>query len=161
MKNLNLRAWHKEEKSMYPVLEISFDYEEVTVKRSQPIAGHGGCCFDEDRTFIFKEVILMQSTGLKDSNGVEIFEGDIVLQQYGVGYETKRYPSFANNTQRKDKKLVSIKDGVINPFFGKCNDFNFYKEFEVLGNIYEQPELLEVGNPKSRSIGLWRLWNNL
>lgn len=55
------RAWHKELKAMYEVLAIDFFNKAVTVK------------FDKEhyRIYSFDDVILMQSTGMVDKNGVE------------------------------------------------------------------------------------------
>ena len=71
-----------------------------------------------------KRFELMQFTGLKDKNGKEIFEGDIVKYRSREGYEN-----------RNCRKVVEWKDG----------GFNIKGEIvgtrEVIGNIYENPEL--------------------
>lgn len=73
---------------------------------------------------------IMQSTGLKDKNGFEIFEGDIVNHYWSneVG------ESFCHKTVIK------------NPFDYKVNEAMYLiyaDELEILGNIWENPELLE------------------
>lgn len=77
-----------------------------------------------------KEIKFMQYTGLKDKNGVLIFESDIVTTPYRNtnGYIYYSAPSFG------------LKDKI-----GICTDFTWedFNEFEVIGNIYENPELLE------------------
>mgnify|MGYP001233689767 FL=1 len=77
--------------------------------------------------------ILMQYTGLKDKNGKEIYEGDIIRESDGDGGYIYA-------------KVVYYKDG----FMGKEKGFepeypisDFKNETEVIGNIYENPELLE------------------
>lgn len=81
------------------------------------------------------KVIYMQYTGLKDKHGTEIFEGDIVKFHYKRG-------------------IYKIGPVVWNDMFGSwdidCTDFVAYKSLgkfnsvsEVIGNIYENPELLE------------------
>lgn len=77
---------------------------------------------------------LMQYTGLLDKNGKEIFEGDILMN--------------------KGKKLFSYKPLVVEFFNGafeaKLNDNTYYRlnhcthNSEVIGNIYENPELLKT-----------------
>ena len=80
-------------------------------------------------------LILMQSTGLKDKNGVEIFEGDIVRWHDVVTWDYS----------------VTFKDGVFCISDDPSSNFYHLKEdingkFEVIGNIYENPELLEQAN---------------
>jgi len=69
-----------------------------------------------------------QYTGLKDKNGKKIFEGDIVKSKYGVF-----------------KSKVEWNDSFCG-FFPFCNNDTgiFADECEVIGNIYENKELLEV-----------------
>ena len=97
-----------------------------------------------------KEIIFMQYTGLKDKNGVEIYEGDIVNFQHidDYGYMTN---VFQNGFYRGVVKwgehypafdIFDIKD---NSTFGfDCNIFSMESDIviEVIGNIYENKELL-------------------
>ncbi|MDW8637053.1 YopX family protein [Streptococcus suis] len=85
------------------------------------------------------DVIIMQSTGLFDKNGKEIFEGDVVvvhdeLIEFGPGvYE-----------------VVYSQDNLAWTFYDKENhDFCYiltctWDELEIIGNIYENPELVEA-----------------
>lgn len=80
---------------------------------------------------------IMQSTGLKDKNGVEIFEGDIVkictLEGYPLG------------AVEWDEVLAcyEIDDNEKYQFGGEHVTWFHTKDFEVISNIYENPELLE------------------
>lgn len=111
------RAWDKETKTMNGMAEIYRN-------RNQEIELHPR---DEN-------IILMQSTGLKDKNGKEIFEGDIVLvldSPYTVFYDNER--GSYRLKPHDDRWNVDY-----------MSNFSHGGNFEVVGNIYENPELLEV-----------------
>jgi len=85
---------------------------------------------------------LMQSTGLKDKNGKEIFDGDILTDGHTTG-NIRNHPTLGFYTVDE-----SSKEGYLSDTVG-IEDFEEAKEFmrnsiEVIGNIYENPELLEV-----------------
>ena len=76
---------------------------------------------------------LMQYTGLKDKNGKEICEGHIVKVKWGgVGYVVFQDGSFISRWE----------DGKVE--YRVCKSDIESRELEVIGNIYENPELLEV-----------------
>ena len=80
------------------------------------------------------ELILMQSTGLKDRNSVEIFEGDIVKMAKDVYSEPTYY------------EVVRHRGGAYR-FESKqhgCELWLRHTDCDVVGNIYENPELLEA-----------------
>nr|DAK30461.1 MAG TPA: YopX protein [Caudoviricetes sp.] len=83
-----------------------------------------------------KEYELMQSTGLKDKNGKEIFEGDIVDYK-GREAVVKWHGSYASFIYRFVDGLQE-RVSEWDPLFLACY------HFEVIGNIYENPELFEV-----------------
>lgn len=74
--------------------------------------------------------IVLQYTGLKDKNGVEIYESDIIK---AVGYK-----EFIELVEYRGTAFTAQGD-VLSDFVSLCN-FNV----EVIGNIYTNPELLEV-----------------
>lgn len=117
------RAWIKNDKEMIDVDEIHWFDGELDI-------------IGDYITFVRKadEIELMQSTGLKDKNGKEIFEGDILKNNKyitSVFYERGAYcVKFCRTTN------TTVTMNVIS-FIEK------YKT-KVIGNIYENPELLEV-----------------
>ena len=72
------------------------------------------------------EIIYMQYTGLHDKNGKEIYEGDIL-----------RFENLP------DLDIVEATDGGWNPFIDSMETDGAW-HYEVIGNIYSNPELLEV-----------------
>lgn len=77
-----------------------------------------------------KRFVTMQSTGLKDKNGKLIYEGDIVKTRDGVLNKVFWENEYA--------QFLSQEIGG----FEVCSDFMDYEDIEVIGNIYENPELL-------------------
>jgi uncharacterized phage protein (TIGR01671 family) len=87
-----------------------------------------------------EEIILMQCTGLKDKNGKEIYEGDIVVSCE----EEFKQDSYVDVDRTE---VIIFKHGSFN-FGDYCSlrDCNDLDSIEIIGNIYENPELLEKNN---------------
>lgn len=88
-----------------------------------------------------KDIHLMQYTGLKDKNGVEIYEGDIIdIHQTVNGYnqfviEYDDYKFSARYYNQKTKKIGSWYNYDLDELF-ELNEYE--KEIEVIGNIYDK-----------------------
>ena len=132
------RAWLKEENKMIEpsdILSISFKLCEMT-----PNYLHG---FEKEK-YDFYDLELMQSTGLLDKNGREIFEGDIV-KRYRSPFFKAEWEYLIETVVREKASLLLGRDFGKN--FGTLPfDSPFAKEnlLEVIGNVHENPELLEV-----------------
>lgn len=121
------RAWHKTWEEMGKVKRIRFDDEGnvTTVLFEGKLLGVN--------TKI-DEIELMQSTGLRDKNGKEIFEGDILFGHAGEDFwEVVEFDTEEGKWIRRDIWYNSKLD------LSENNEF-----MEIIGNIYENPELLEV-----------------
>lgn len=129
------RAWDKTTSKLHVVNGIYCDNKKIHY-------------IDDNRVrFVgFDNVIIMQSTGLKDKNGKEIFEGDVVSRNSGMpsvvefgkwiyeedfGYKIKNIGFYLNSSYDDDE------------FFQAMDYEDIRKNYEVIGNIYENPELLE------------------
>lgn len=123
------RAWMKSLKWMCDVTNISFDSKFVDICQQGDTERY------TEMSVEFDEVKLMQSTGLKDKNNQEIFEGDIVDYK-GKKAIIKWHGSFASFIYRFIDESQERKTKW-DPLFLA------YLKFEVIGNIYENPELLK------------------
>jgi len=104
-----------------------------------------------------KNIELMQFTGLKDKNGKEIYEGDIVRYDLGdreaeLEGEENRY-DYAQIVFYNGQFLTLNHDGAT---LGEIVCFGQKNQWEVIGNIYENPELIErdtwcCGSPPDES----------
>lgn len=126
------RAYVKEVNKTYEITEIDFGDEQLKTELGD--------------WWSFDEVEIMQSTGLKDKNGVEIFEGDVVKVTDGESEEDS-YISAVKNYSNEGYPAFDIEypptyhyeSNVLSAIM--CNGF---ESIEVIGNIYENTELLEV-----------------
>lgn len=119
------RAWTEEGEVMY--------YDVYPFKDDTLLLSYDEIAFDEVPASDF---ILMQSTGLKDKNDKEIFESDIVKFTItnGFDYVVDEYG------------VVTYKQGaffIVKDFAEYLISYVYTDEIEVIGNIYENHELLE------------------
>lgn len=89
----------------------------------------------------FDEVTFMQSTGLKDKNGKEIFEGDVIAIEVD-DTETPINARVFQNSKIGVLMFHVFEDNEDVPMVELLEDNSV--SFEIIGNIYENPELLEV-----------------
>lgn len=126
------RAWEKETQTMLDVSLIDF-------KKSVLVGEHWE--FGETNFINFDDVNLMQSTGFRDKNGKEIFEGDIITNGQDVMC-MKRHNTLGFYLEQKEKVEFLAGDIELDDFEECAEEIS--KMVEIIGNVYENPEMLEV-----------------
>lgn len=135
---LKFRAWDTVGQRMIDDLICFIPQDGITkVQHSNEFNAEDGYMWN------MRDLVVMQWTGLKDKHGKEIYEGDIVKHR-----DLSEDPLTALKYG-----LVTALEGVIpqevkyeacgfSPFIGWTDDANADMGWEVIGNIYENPELL-------------------
>lgn len=122
---IKFRAWNKELQTMLDVSLIDF-------KKRVLVGEHWK--FGETNFMIFDDIKLMQSTGLKDKNGKEVFIGDIIKCTRGCPHEVYLVKEYGG-TYIGGMPAIYLK--------GIREGYAWTEHEEILGNIYENQELLE------------------
>ena len=92
-----------------------------------------------------EDAIIMQSTGLFDKNGKEIFEGDIITNGQNVMC-MKRHNTLGFYVEKKGETEFIADCAVLEDFEEDAKEIA--DRLEIIGNVYENPELLEVIDEK-------------
>lgn len=129
MREIKFRAWVKPLNIMQPVVNMNF--YEILDSYKVIVAGCGeldcGLCEDE---YSEEDVAIMQYTGIKDKNGREIYEGDILKEGNIITQVV-----FYKNAYKE--RLIS------SPLNHLRNIFPLSMNAEIIGNIFENPELIK------------------
>ncbi len=152
MREIKFRAWIPEVNILRDVINFDLDEPDDVYSRLPQVkiwdhpSTRAAKIKGRVATYFKKDLILMQFTGLKDRNGKEIYEGDIVNLSYlSLPYE---------EADDDECEIITHK-GVIHY---ECGSFWFAGEGlsenchfhyndadrEIIGNIYENPDLLEA-----------------
>lgn len=151
MREIKFRAWDKDEEEMIYSDKVPLDYD-FTMNDKGCVICYSNCSYCDtfgDEHDDWKELDnIMQSTGLHDKNYAEVYEGDILKHTYEKfndeqreweehikNYVVEWHSSMASCGYRfrNGRNIFPVKQGTL--FNGKA---------EIIGNIYENPELLEV-----------------
>ena len=129
------RVWMKSLKWMCDVTNISFDSKFVDICQQGDTERY------TEMSVEFDEITLMQSTGLFERNGKEIFEGDIISDGH-TSRDIRHHQTLG---------FYTIDGNGVEGFFGDTASLEDFEEvskyisenIEIIGNIYENLELLE------------------
>ena len=149
MRNIKFRGWDKEYEKMTYFDDEDYEYKPPFVFRLDQIFKKDSN-YDDYEDFEYNDVTdnveVMQYTGLKDKDGKEIYEGDIVkIHKHNFDYGFKK----------DEIGQIKFIDGAFGFYREESkNEYYFndlatesgYREleyYEVIGNIYDNPELLE------------------
>ncbi|MCF0070264.1 YopX family protein [Dyadobacter sp. CY261] len=131
-REIKFRGWHIPTKKM------------IDLKKITPLALDAGLQHQDGLFLPFSgDVVLEQYANRKDKNGVEIYEGDIVKLHNNIEITKEEYWFPVYEVQYVnlgfDLKYVG---GGMNPQSQMFHFAHYFKSFEVIGNIHDNPELL-------------------
>ena len=147
MREIKFRAWDAYRKRIYEVIEINWLGESIKVYAD--FAGYGYTNM--------KSAILMQYTGLHDEGGKEIYEGDILgchdnVKRWKSGDGERAIVEWDKNKSRWGMMFHSIYGGEGHLCAEESLNSRVRFEWVVVGNIYENPELLELGSSHDKIV---------
>ena len=125
MHDIKFRAWDREKKKMYEVENICFYGHKSVTLQYNPVIKKA-----------IEDIEIMQCTGMKDSTGKEIYEGDIVVVGQDTGNKYDRYIMTFNDDSHS---YLAKQQGTLGSYIGPgyWND-----KLMVIGNCWDNPELL-------------------
>lgn len=140
MREIKFRAWYDNKMWYLAKLDLWGDPDQTTCDLAPYLPK-----YEELYDICLSDVILMQSTGLKDKNGIEIYEGDIVRSNW---YD------YDNNAYKKKGEVIFVGAQSVIAYDSKfvletgeieydAHSLSYAENPEVIGNIYENSELLD------------------
>jgi len=133
MREIKFRPWATDDVG-FPNRMI---YDVAVFPNGRASDGHG------DSWYGLKNATLMQFTGLKDKDGKEIYEGDICRVSIPLHGDREFVVKWSEEFARFDIAISHSKN--------KDEEAHWVPEHEVIGNIYENPELLHQSKPVSQA----------
>ena len=126
MKEFKMKAWLKKEKKMVAIIGIDFNYEYIRYTED-------GNLFNENyKTVAFKDIELLQFSGAKDKAGQELYEADVIKFNDGID-DIYGLISYDDEDATYRVSYENITEHLS----------NMAGDFEIVGNIFENPDLHE------------------
>lgn len=127
MREIKFRAWHIEREKMFCVESLQLEDEYYVL--------NDGDIYSDAFSVKKSDIQLMQFIGIQDKSGREVYEGDII--QYGTP------PTYQSSIFWSPQDFGFV---TYNELLGEYTGLSFftgYKNFKVIGNVHQNPELLE------------------
>jgi len=128
------RAFLTDAETMHNVLAIDFSRDMYCLQVGRATIGEW---------FWYRDLVLMQSTGLKDKNGVEIYCGDIVSVRNHPFQKTEKSGA---GIEIDGDYAISWNEGDLTWCAGNLLLARLKPYVTVAGNVWENPDLLEQAN---------------
>ena len=151
MREIKLRAWDKKTKTMRPINTIAFHYEKESFdydsSRLPKVVNIWGNDIIEDKSIILHreitDVELMQSIGLQDKNGKEIYANSDIfkfkyLKELHNPIDLTGIFTFNHDDLRYEIDIIGNKEYTCLCYVGN----GIFYDFEIIGTKQENPELL-------------------
>ncbi len=133
MNRPKFRVWDK-------VAEDMFIPEVLELDKYGKVTG----IFSKGTMFSIEDFELLQSTGLKDINGTEIYEGDVVkIDNHPLQVHKAPFSGLSIGLNINGNYVVEYSTEDMAYFIGNWNTREVIRHSEVIGNKYEHPHLLE------------------
>lgn len=133
-REINFRAWLEDEKKMIDVELVDFKKRIIFTYTDFWYGGDDCLIEGSGNTLTFEEIELIQYAGC--INGIDVYEGYIIQGWFDTGFYAKGKVIF---NDKRAAFMVSMWDRPNVMFY-----LDEIKKLSVLGNVYENPELLEV-----------------
>lgn len=144
------RVWVKSESRMIDSENIaSLDFLKKQIAESKISANKDGSLGVVEYMYHnFDDIELMQSTRIKDNYCVEIYEGDVIEWIYSVDEYENQWGKYEVKEFNGAFRLAHSYEEVLYEFT------EWVDEYYVVGNVYENPELLEDTNETRKRYGI-------
>jgi uncharacterized phage protein (TIGR01671 family) len=140
-REIKFRAWDKFQEKLIPaeqVMHIEFDKDGIKWIGCWVVVADNEGNPEQGLHQIERENLeLMQYTGLKDKNGKEIYEGDIVYHVEDVVVEV------ISGHERKEQECIFTEIKIPDIYLQVGGNLPDIDELEIIGNIYEDTELIK------------------
>ena len=149
-RTIKFRAYAGDRNAMYPNVGFQNHTNGFSVLVYDSYTGEENGWMDSHS----HKMVLMQFTGLKDKNGKEIYEGDILQFSDKLEWYKSHYRFNFDNKERKEIIENILNDHIKYPYERReikiplCYEWLLSSEiqtyWEVIGNVFENPDLLEI-----------------